>query len=106
MTVDASASFRPRFPASWGRTTLSWNQRAIASSEAVLPLGKRGPHVLARLQNLAVDHREGRDLLVPLQQGRPTARLLVGEAVQVPHRIDDRPDVRVEDVRAEIRVAR
>jgi len=50
-------------------------------------------------------HLELRDVVVPLDQRGDRAGALDREAVEIPHGVDDVPVVRVDDVRAEIRVA-
>ena len=58
-----------------------------------------------RLEHLGVDDRERRDLGVPFQQRRDAAGQLVGQPVQLPHRIDHVAVVRVDEVRAAVGVA-
>src|SRR5438128_567326 len=102
MWRSAEASRRGRV--SWGATTLAWNQRTVSLNP--LGRGKRGPHVLARLEHLAVNDGKTRDVLVPFQQRRAPAAQSMSKLVELPHGIDHRTDVRVEDVRPEVRVAR
>src|SRR5688572_24624638 len=82
-------------------STPSWNHRCATES---LGARKVGLHVLARLEDLAVDDRERGDLLVPLEKRRPAAAQPVSEAIELPHGIDYRPDVGVQEMSPEVRV--
>ena len=52
-----------------------------------------------------MDHGEGGNLRVPFQQRRRAAGQLVGQPVQLPHRVDHLAVVRVDEVRAAVGVA-
>ena len=49
---------------------------------------RRAARPVPRLQHLGVDHREGRDVGVPLEQRRDAAGRPVGQPVELPDRVD------------------
>ena len=60
---------------------------------------------LIGLERFVVDFVEGRDAVVPFEQRGGAADALDGVRVHLPHRVEHRMIVRVEDVALELRVA-